>query len=164
MGNSSGEQDGCGAMALVAVERGGRCPDWARDNSPSTLVIRQEAAETSPEFARRVAHNISGLVREAKQLRRLVLVVTKATDESTDARGAMIRAALYAMAERKAGNIVLSAQDTADDDLRRELFALVGAWSAHLPIGPVLGIRFGEPLHSLRRCAASTGGIFGEAT
>lgn len=143
------------AVALLALEYGGRSPVWARQSAPGTLVVPQRPKEAPAEFARRVVGRMSALVRKSKRLERLVLVVARSAEGSLAARSTIIQAALHAMSDRGEGNIVLSAEDTADDDLRRELFALVGAWSAHLPVGPALGIRFGEPLHGVRRCGAA---------
>lgn len=140
-------------VAVVAVEHGGRPPAWAQVGVAGTLVILQRPDETPAGFARRVVHRISEAASGSK-LERFVLSVVRSTEGSLAARGAIVQAALHAMSGRGAGNILLSAEDTADDDLRRELFALVGAWSPHLPAGPALGVRFGQPLRGVRRCGA----------
>lgn len=145
------------AVAVVALEHGSRCPEWAKSGAPGAEVIRQQPNEMPAEFARRVVRRISALMLESKRLERVVLVVASSANDSLAGRGAIIQAALHAMADARAGQVVLSAKDTADADLRRELFSLVEAWTAHLPVGPALGIRFGEPLPGVRRCGAAPG-------
>lgn len=150
-GNTSGEP-----VVLIAMERGSVWPTWARGVVPGTVVLAQQTSEDVLAFAQRVVRRIARIHSGRQRLGRTVIAVADHIHhEAFVARCLMIQAAVRCSAVGNDAEVVLSVEDTINDELRHELLALAGAVCEQLDTGHAVGVRFGPGLRRARPAPAA---------
>ncbi|MCA9592123.1 MAG: hypothetical protein KC776_02405 [Myxococcales bacterium] len=140
-------RDTDGAVALVIMEAGAPWPSHANELSSQvsrTLVESQPPGELPDEFAARIAARVRRLEAKGARITRAIIATSEDTSwVVTEARSSYARLVLTAMAVNPAAELVLTADESVDEDVRHELFALAGALCEELTTSQVaVRVRF----------------------
>lgn len=122
-----------GELSLIVLEQHAKWPACAtqyQSTTPNSLIEAQTEDETPAEFSQRVGRRIASAASKGKSPRVAIIATNQRLDSETlQARFLLAKHAVTAMG--LAGELVLSASDSADspdaDRVRHELFALAGA-------------------------------------
>jgi hypothetical protein len=115
-------------LSVVVLELGATWPPWLAEyqaTAPNSMVIVQSMDESAPAFAQRIARKMDEVGARDAAIHVGLLVSNGTLDAaSVTARQAICAALLRVMLRRQCGELVLASAATADEDVRRQLFAL----------------------------------------
>lgn len=136
------DRDGTG-VSLVIMEIGAGWPDFtSAEHAPNSVVEAQLESETPEAFAARVTHRLTSL--DGPLLSGLIATNGNMDPASVRLRAELARAACETMASAEGGELLLVADESAEDDVRHGLMALAGTLCGDL-VGDNVSVRVRFP-------------------